>query len=65
VKDQLFISDHENVRFVKIYNLQGQELIAVEKPGSSISVQSLKSGVHVVVLQKLNGSTRKAKVIKE
>jgi len=65
VKDQLFISDNENVRFIKIYTLQGQELISVEKPESSISVQSLKSGLHVVVIQKLDGSIRREKVIKE
>ncbi len=43
----------ENVRFVKIYTIQSQEVMAVEKPASSISVQSLKSGVHVVVIQKV------------
>lgn len=65
VKDQLFIRDHENVRSVTIYNIQGQKMIAVEKPGSSVSVQALKPGVHVVVIQKLNGVTRKEKVVRE
>lgn len=65
VKDQLFIRDFANVRVVKIYNIQGQEMISVENPGSSISVQSLKPGLHVAVIERLDRSLRKEKIIKE
>jgi hypothetical protein len=65
VKDQLFIHDSENVKRIKIYTISGQEMIAVENPGSSISVQSLKPGLHIAVIEKLDGSVRKVKVIKE
>jgi len=40
-------------------------MIAVENPGSSISVQSLKPGLHIAVIEKLDRSVRKVKVIKE
>jgi hypothetical protein len=65
LKDQMFIRDHENVKQVRIYNIQGQEVISVERPGSSISVQTLKPGLHVAVVEKLDKSTWKEKVIKE
>ncbi|HTJ52351.1 MAG TPA: carbohydrate-binding protein, partial [Cyclobacteriaceae bacterium] len=65
VKDQLFIHDSENVKRIKIYTISGQEMIAVENPGSSISVQSLKPGLHIAVIEKLDKSVRKVKVIKE
>lgn len=65
VEDQLFIRDHQNVKYVKIYNLQGQEMISVEKPGNSISVGSLQSGVHFALIQKLNGSVKQEKLVRK
>jgi len=65
VKDQLFVRDFAKVRAVKIYTVQGQEMISVENPGSSISVQSLKPGLHVAVIEGFNRSLRKEKIIKE
>jgi hypothetical protein len=64
VQDQLFIKDHENVKVIKIYSLQGQEMISVERPGSSISVQALTPGLHVAVIEKLNASVIKGKLVK-
>jgi hypothetical protein len=64
-KGQLFIRNHENVKTVRIYNVQGQEMIAVERPGSSISVESLKPGLHVAVIEKLDMSVKVEKVVKE
>jgi hypothetical protein len=65
MKDQLFIKDHQNVRSVKIYSASGQEMISVEKPGPSISVQSLKPGLHIGVIEKLDLSVKKEKLLKE
>jgi chitinase len=64
VQDQLFIKDSENVKYIKIYNIQGQEMISVERPGSSISVQSLKPGVHIGVVEKLDATVVKGKLVK-
>jgi hypothetical protein len=64
-KDQLFIRDHENVKFVKIYSIQGREIISVERPRSSISVESLNPGLHICVIKRLNNSIKKEKIMKE
>jgi len=65
VKDQLFINDFEKVKQVRIYNIRGQEMISVEKPGRSISVQSLQPGLHIAVVEKMDRSIRKEKIVKE
>jgi hypothetical protein len=64
-KDQLFIRDSEKVKHIRIYNIQGQEMISVEKPGSSISVQSLVPGLHIAVMEGFDRSIRKEKVQKQ
>jgi hypothetical protein len=64
VQDQLFIKGHENVKSVKIYNASGQEMISVEKPGPSISVQSLMPGLHIGVIEGKDLSIRKEKILK-
>jgi hypothetical protein len=65
MKDQLFIRDSENVKVVRIFNIQGQEMISVQKPASSISVQSLKPGLHVAVIERLDNSVKMEKLMKE
>jgi hypothetical protein len=65
VKDQLFINGFENVKRVKIYNASGQEMISVEKPGQSISVQSLLPGLHIGVIEGKDLTIRKEKIIKQ
>jgi beta-glucanase (GH16 family) len=64
VQDQLFIKNPEKVKTIKIFNIQGQEMISVERPGSSISVQSLKPGVHISVVEKTDHSIVKEKLVK-
>jgi hypothetical protein len=65
VKDLLHIQGYDKVKFVKIYNLQGREIISVEKPGSTISVQSLQPGLHIAVIEKLDRTVIKQKILKE
>jgi hypothetical protein len=65
VKDQLFIGGSEKIRRMKIYNLQGQEMIAIENPAKVISAQVLRPGLHIVVLESVNGNVRKEKIMKE
>jgi hypothetical protein len=65
VRDQLFIRDHEQVKQVRIYDIQGREMITVERPGRTISVQSLRPGLHIALIEKLDRSIRKEKVVKE
>jgi hypothetical protein len=65
VKDQIFIKDFAKVKRIKVYNIQGQEMISVENPGSSISVQTLKPGLHIAIMERHDNSIRKEKLVKE
>jgi hypothetical protein len=64
-KDQLLIRDHEQVKQLKIYDIQGKEMIAVERPGRTVSVQSLRPGLHIALIEMADRSIRKEKLIKE
>lgn len=65
VRDQLFIHHATTVKRVSIYTADGQRTLAVENPGHTISVQQLKPGVHIVVVERHDLSIRKEKIIKE
>jgi hypothetical protein len=65
VKDQLFIRDHEKVKTIKIFNLQGQQMISIDRPERSISVQALQPGLHIGVVERLDLSIEKQKILKE
>jgi hypothetical protein len=65
MKDQLHIQNSEKVKTLKMYNMQGQQVIYVERPGSTVSVSSLKAGLHIAVVEGLDHSFQKIKVIKE
>ncbi|MBT1704326.1 beta-1,3-glucanase family protein [Chryseosolibacter indicus] len=65
VKDQLFIKDYEQIKQIRIFDIQGKEVIVIERPGSTISVQSLKPGIHIVQIERLNKSISKEKIVKE
>jgi hypothetical protein len=65
VRDQLFITEPEKVKSIKIYNVQGQEVISVENPGRVISVQSLTPGFHMAVIRRLDLSTTTERLLKE
>jgi hypothetical protein len=64
-KSQLYINGFENVKRVKIYNIQGQEMISVENPGRSISVESLRPGLHIAIIERKDLTFRKEKVLIE
>jgi len=63
--DLLFIKDFQNVKQVRIINLQGQEVIAVNNPGESLSIQSLTPGIHIAVIRKKDLTIKKEKFIKK
>jgi hypothetical protein len=64
-EDELFIGGVDKVKSVKVYNLQGREVISVKNPGSSISVQSLTQGLHIAVIEKQNNRVVKQKFLKK
>jgi hypothetical protein len=65
MKEQLHIQGAEKVRSLKMFNMQGQQVIYVERPGSTVSVSSLKPGLHIAVIEGLDHSLQKIKVMKE
>jgi hypothetical protein len=65
VQDQLYLGGIENAKRVKVYNMQGMEMISVENPGSSISVQSLTQGLHIAVVERQNSKIVKKKFLKK
>jgi hypothetical protein len=65
MKDQLFINGFEKVKNVKIYDATGKQMISVDNPGQSISVQSLKPGLHIGVVERLDRTVKKEKLLKE
>jgi beta-glucanase (GH16 family) len=65
VEDQLSISGLDKVKRVKVYDMQGREIISIENPESSISVQSLKQGLHIAIVETRNNKTFKRKFMKK
>jgi hypothetical protein len=63
--DQLYLGGIENAKRVKVYDMRGMEMISVENPGSSISVQSLTQGLHIAVVERQNGKPVKQKFLKK
>jgi chitinase len=65
VVDELFITGVTDVKRVRVFNLQGQEIISFENPGTSVSVQSLTRGLHIAVVERKNGVVRMKRFMKE
>jgi hypothetical protein len=65
VKDELSIRGPENVQTLRIINTQGQEVLVVQRPGKTVSVGSLKPGIHVVILEGVDRRIQKIKMLKE
>jgi hypothetical protein len=61
----LYIGGVEKAKRVRVYDMQGREVISVENPGNSISVQSLSTGVHFVVVEKHNNTTLRGRFVKK
>lgn len=65
VRDVLYIHHAETIQTLTIYTLQGQKMLTKQNPASTLSVQQLNAGLHIVVLQYLNGAIQKEKIIIE
>jgi hypothetical protein len=65
VEDQLFISGIEKAKRVSVYDMQGKEMISIENPGNSISVQSLTQGLHIAVILRHNNKIVRQKFLKK
>jgi len=65
VVDQLTIHGVEKIKHVKIYDLQGKEMLAVENPGSTVSVHTLVHGLHIAVIETEGFKIYKRKFLKQ
>jgi len=65
VRDQLSIRGNDKVSTLRIYDISGREVMRVKNPGSTISVSSLNGGVHIVVIERKDGTQQQVKILKQ
>lgn len=65
VRNQLYLKGFEKVQTLTVYDLKGQELLKVTKPGNSINIQSLNTGVYIIKLTRTDNSIRSIKIVKQ
>jgi hypothetical protein len=65
VRNQLYLKGYEKVQTLTVYDLKGQELMKVNKPGNSINIQSLNAGVYIIKLTRTDNSMKTVKILKQ
>jgi hypothetical protein len=65
VRNQLYLKGSEKVQTLTVYDLKGQELMKVNKPGNSINIQSLNAGVYIIKLTRTDNSLKIIKIVKQ
>jgi hypothetical protein len=65
VRNQLYLKGYEKVQTLAVYDLNGRELLKVTKPGNTINIQSLNTGVYVVKLSQTDNSVKTVKIVKQ
>ena len=65
VRNQLYLKGFEKVQTLTVYDLKGQELMKVNKPGNSINIQSLNAGVYIIKLTRTDNSMKTVKIVKQ
>jgi hypothetical protein len=65
VSNQLYLKGYEKVQTLTIYDLNGHELKKVTKPGNSINIQSLNTGVYLIKLTRIDNSSKTIKIVKQ
>jgi hypothetical protein len=65
VADEFVISGNEKMSNVKIYNMQGQLVFAVNGNASVVNVSQLPVGIYQVVAETTEGDLYAAKMLKE
>jgi hypothetical protein len=65
VRNQLYLKGFEKVQTLAVYDLNGQELLKVNKPGNTINIQSLNTGVYIIKLTRIDNSVKSIKVVKQ
>lgn len=65
VRNQLYLKGFEKVQTLAVYDLNGQELLKVNKPGNTINIQSLNTGVYIIKLTRTDNSVKSIKIVKQ
>lgn len=65
VRNQLYLKGYEKVQTLAVYDLKGQEVLKVNKPGNSINIQSLNTGVYIIKLTRTDNSVKTVKIVKQ
>lgn len=65
VRNQLYLKGFEKVQTLTVYDLKGQELLKVNKPGNTINIQSLNAGVYIIKLTRTDNSMKTVKIVKQ
>ena len=65
ISNQLYLKGYEKVQTLTIYDLNGHELKKVTKPGNSINIQSLNTGVYLIKLTRTDNSSKTIKIVKQ
>jgi hypothetical protein len=65
VRDQLFLRGYEKVQTLTVYDLAGHEILTINKPGSTINIQQLKSGVYIIKMNRTDNSQKTVKILKQ
>lgn len=65
VASQLFLRGNENVKTMRIYDISGHVIMTIKNPGNSISVQTLKPGIYIALIEGRDNNKKKIKFVKE
>ncbi|MDJ1471052.1 beta-1,3-glucanase family protein [Xanthocytophaga flava] len=63
--EQFQIAGLDRIKRVKVYDLQGKEVLAVENPGNTINIQSLSPGLHIAIIEGDNTRIYRQKLVKK
>lgn len=65
VRDQLHLLGNDKVKTLTVFDLTGHQLMQINKPGATIDVQLLKTGVYIIKLDRTDNSTKTVKILKQ
>lgn len=65
VKNQLNIRSNDKVKTLTVYDLAGHAVMQINRPGSTIDVQSLQTGVYIIRLDRTDNTVKTVKIVKQ
>ena len=65
VSEQLHILNSDKVRLLSIYDMSGHQVMNVKSPGNTVSVSSLTPGVYIIAIERLDGGSKRVKIVKQ